>query len=133
MRPAAARADLAAALAPVQDHGDGVPVHERWPDAFTAPALLIEPGDPWIVTTDDEMPWRSGLFRFVVQVVGSNGTPEAGPERVEDILGAVLDALYESASEWSVEQVGKPGTLTLPDRGGFPAVEVVVTAPLSLS
>ncbi len=133
MRPAAARTDLAAALAPVPGPGEGVQVHPSPPDAWTAPALIIDAEDPWIVTTDPEVPWRSGIFRFVVQVIGRNGTPQAGPEGVEEILGAVLDALYESPSEWSVEQVGKPGTLTTASQGVYPAVEVTVTAPLSLS
>lgn len=133
MRPAAARADLAAALATVKAHGGGVQVHPSPPDTWTAPALIIDAEDPWIVTTDAEMPWRSGMFRFVVQVIGRNGTPQAGPEGVEDLLGAVLDALYESVSEWSVETVGKPGSLTTTAKGTYPAVEVTVTAPLSLS
>lgn len=129
MTPAQARADLAAALADVPD----VQVFDRLPDRWTPPALVLDPAEPWIVTTDPEVPWRSGVFRFVVQVVGQHGTPEAGPSRVEDVLTDVLAALYASPSEWSVETVGKPGTLVVEGLGAFPCVEVTVSAPLSLS
>ncbi len=129
MTPAEARANLAAVLAPL---APDVQVHERTPDRWTPPALALVPADPWIVTTDEDMTWQSGEWRFVVQLVGRSGTPNAGSKSLEDHLADVLTALYASGSEWTVEQVAKPGVLPVGDNSTFPAVEITVAAPLPI-
>lgn len=130
MTPAEARADLAAALRTE----DGVPVYERLPDRWTPPLVVLEPASPWITADDPEIPYGAGVVRFTVRIIGETGTPTEGASKVEDTLAHVLSRVFASPSEWGVENVDAPGTYVVNETvGGFPAVELTVSAPLSLS
>lgn len=127
MTPGEARLDLKAALGDIE----GAPVHPGLPDRSTLPALVVEPADPWIDTTDQPTP-ETGTFRFKVRVIAGTGTPSGAESSLDDLLGATIAALLSATSQWSVETVSAPGVVTIGEVG-YLSADIVASAPFPLS
>ncbi|MFD6091316.1 hypothetical protein ACFWGN_04250 [Oerskovia sp. NPDC060338] len=127
MTPGEARLNLAAALGDIE----GASVHPGLPDRFTPPALVVEPADPWIDTTNESTP-NTAAFRFKVRVIAGVGTPAGAESALDILLAATITALLDSPSQWSVETVSAPGVVTIGE-AGFLSADITVSAPFPLA
>jgi hypothetical protein len=93
----AARAELAAQLA--EAVGSAVKVYPYVPEMLTGPALVIQPGNPYL-TTDEEV---FGIWRlnFIVTAVAEVATNQTTTEQLDGIISDLLELDC-------VEEVGEP-------------------------
>lgn len=129
MTPGEARLNLVAALV---DVFADVSVHPGVPDRFNAPALVVEPADPWITAPDAGLPANAGMFRFNVRVIAEQGTPSGAEGALDDLLAATIAALVASDAEWSIETVSAPGVVTIAE-APYLSADIVVSAPFRFS
>lgn len=105
-RLVAARDDLKAALAPLGE------VFGQMPARFTPPAVLLQPDDPW-VTVEDLTPFRSGDVHYRVVIIARHGDNPAQDNTITTLAEQALDAIHDSAHQWTVTQVVAPYDLAI--------------------
>ncbi len=115
---AAARASLAAAMAPVGQ------VCDVLPDRITPPVVLLVPNDPWITT--DDRPSRVADVHYTVVLIPRSGVNDAQENALTDLLEAALDAVEDAAHSWRLENVTAPYDLTV-NGATYLAVKLTVT------
>lgn len=95
------RADLALVVG-----GGTLTVHDHLPPQLHPPVALLEPGDPYLTDTDQDMTFGEHAVRFEVYLV----TPAAQP----DVQTAALDQMIQDVvarldgSDWWIERAERP-------------------------
>ena len=118
--------DLAAAIGPVSYAGKPVPVHGTIPDRVSAPAIVVDYGEPWI---DNAEGYPHGVYvvNLAVRVLAGTGLTSASYARVVKLVETVIARLQDDDT-WQVGTVGGPFPLSPREGVTYLAVDVPVTA-----
>lgn len=118
-RLAAARDDLRDALSPLGE------VFGQMPARFTPPVVLLQPDDPWL-TVEDDTPFRMGDVHYRVVIIVRPGDNPAQDNAITALAEQAVDAIHDSAHEWTLTQLVAPYDLQLGE-AVFLAVRLHVT------
>lgn len=98
------RADLAQVLTEATQ-GTKVTVHRYVPESVSAPAVVIEPGDPYLSSEQAETPFGQYHARWDLIAVAQVATNETATDELDDLIGAIVAGL---AGAYVVERVSQP-------------------------
>ena len=119
------RAVLAAALV-----AKGVSVALNWGDPFTTPAIVLEPGDPWV--SRPTLAPGTGMITWKLICVADRGG--AAPALTDELASVALVAFHVLAdlAGWSTSDVS--GLRVIPETiGNYVAVELATSTPIDIT
>lgn len=99
----ATRGYLAEALAGVSAGVAGVQVFTYVPESIPAPALVIQPGSPYL--TSEGEPFGHYRVRFVVTVVAEVATNATTTAQLDDLISECIERM---SGAFQVEEVREP-------------------------
>jgi hypothetical protein len=101
-------------------------VQDVLPEACQPPALLIEPGDPFL-TPAKPAPRGIGNAQWNVTALLGHHTNPAILPALELLLEQVLDAIFANTNDWTLVSATGPAQIELGPNATFPGVRVTVT------
>lgn len=82
-------------------------------DAGSAyPLVYVLPGEPYL-DFPEGTPFGCALMHCNVSVVSAAGTSDKEAEEVDDMIAAVLAALFDLDDDWAIGEVQQPGKVVL--------------------
>ncbi len=85
------RGDLKAALEAIPEVAAAVTVYDYVPEALAAPAIIIQPGDPYL-SDEDQTHGAYAVARLVTLVIESN-TNDRATDELDTLIEAVIGAI----------------------------------------
>ncbi len=82
------RAALKAALTPIEEGPIGAKVYDYVPETIVAPAIIIQPGDPYL--DDAGQPIDAYKVNRIVTLIARVGTNERQTDDLDDLIEAVV-------------------------------------------